>query len=478
MSWDGFRLAVIVLEAIGIALLLLLLATPAPKHAVVSSLLVATILRSVTAVIPPIAYTRLTEEFAHIYTHESLQHFCVGMAILLRYFTVVKSTFSVSFTLPMLYRAREYAVKSENENDSAGFYRRTVIALCAGPFIWALPVILIPLPQIIHNEASLRPAFVEAVCAVTHVSYQIVSLTMLAFPLVCATIMSLLLLWYLRKSVKLPLPSYTLGNISYGLIARLSALLFVIMTSAILYVSVMALWIRRNRRDSGGNEIVFKLSALWEASTSIIIFFVFGAQEKVYRVWGSWIRGIRQAPVKVSCSNPSDIEAGSYLDFPPPARAHLRKMQGDDSSWEQKMDSNHHNSSQDHLMKSRQKRQVTPPGNVRTFPIPILMRSTPSFTVNSSTHIPITPLPPPPRPPRSRTNSSQGEDAPVSFRPMESMPSLTAFNASRMPDRPTTAERSRRRQAEDGGFERDIQVYMQERERRPNTGQSSRTFGK
>lgn len=62
-------------------LLLALLITPAPKHAIVNALTVATILRSVCAVIPSVAYQRHREEFDHIMMHPNLSNFCVGFAI-------------------------------------------------------------------------------------------------------------------------------------------------------------------------------------------------------------------------------------------------------------------------------------------------------------------------------------------------------------------------------------------------------------
>lgn len=102
MSWSAIRLAVIVLEVsffkqlihqsrilirgvfqvIGILLLSALLVTPAHKHAIVNAIIVAAVLRNVSAVVPMFAYEAIPEQFQQISQHPALSRFCGTFGVL------------------------------------------------------------------------------------------------------------------------------------------------------------------------------------------------------------------------------------------------------------------------------------------------------------------------------------------------------------------------------------------------------------
>lgn len=84
MSSSSLSSAVIGLEICNILLLSLLMATPAPKHAMVKSLMVACLLRSVLDVLPPIVQKARPEEFSSISLNAqtTLVSFCVSDSIL------------------------------------------------------------------------------------------------------------------------------------------------------------------------------------------------------------------------------------------------------------------------------------------------------------------------------------------------------------------------------------------------------------
>ncbi|TCD71555.1 hypothetical protein EIP91_008936 [Steccherinum ochraceum] len=188
MSWDAVRQASVILEVIGIALLLALLITPAPKHAIVNALAVATILRSVFAIIQSVMYQRFRDEFDHILLHPNIANFCIGFSIILRYLTVVKAAFTVSFTLPLFYLAIQHSrYTGFSSSSSSAFYRGTIGILCVGPFIWALPTILVAIPPIMNNKESLKPMFYQATCTISNTPYQVVSLSLMIVALFFAT---------------------------------------------------------------------------------------------------------------------------------------------------------------------------------------------------------------------------------------------------------------------------------------------------
>ncbi|KAJ3488251.1 hypothetical protein NLI96_g2978 [Meripilus lineatus] len=158
MSWSAIRLAVIVLEVIGILLLSALLVTPAHKHAIVNAIIVAAVLRNVSAVVPMFAYEAIPEQFQQISQHPALSRFCGTFGVLLRYLTVVKAGFAVSFTLPLLYLAVKNSRTTDEPRRGAPFRKRTIVALCVTPFIWALPTVFIPFRRL----EALSPQFHQA----------------------------------------------------------------------------------------------------------------------------------------------------------------------------------------------------------------------------------------------------------------------------------------------------------------------------
>lgn len=87
-------------------------------------------------------------------------------------------------------------------------------------------------------------------------------------PLVFASFTSLIFVWVLWRSVKLPLFSHALGMVDITRILRFGALLGIIILSAILYTVVMATWAQANRdpRRVLPMQTTFALSVVWEGA--------------------------------------------------------------------------------------------------------------------------------------------------------------------------------------------------------------------
>ncbi|KAI0788433.1 hypothetical protein C8Q75DRAFT_768467 [Abortiporus biennis] len=320
MSASAERLAIVVLELTGIILLAALLATPAPKHGIVNALIVASILRSICAILPPLAYEALSTQFDHISSHHRIRDFCLVVSIILRYLTVVKAAFSISFTMPMLYLAMKHIWCKDWEGCT--FPGRAIIAFCIAPFLWAIPAVFIPIPTAMHHFDSLQPTFYVAVCTITDVPYHIVSLTLMVIPLVVASVASLIFVGIMWRHgyVKLPLRSQTLGVLDVTRMLRFGALLFIFVISAIVYTIVMATWVRVqvNPYKPIPMSTLFMISTFWEAITPILMFGIFGAQEEVFAVWRSWWRHFRNIfSTKWETSSESDGFDDAYTKMVP-----------------------------------------------------------------------------------------------------------------------------------------------------------------
>ncbi|KAH8100696.1 hypothetical protein BXZ70DRAFT_1008182 [Cristinia sonorae] len=321
MSWDAVRQASVVLEVVGIVLLLALLITPAPKHSIVKALTVATILRSVCAIIPSVTYQRYREQFGYIMLHRNLSDFCIGFAIALRYLTVVKAAFTVSFTSPLLYLAIQHSRYTGFESSSnSAFYRRTIKFLCFGPFVWALPSVLVTFPTIAHDRESLKPMFYEATCTISNTPYQVVSLSLMIFALLIATIISITFVYIMWRHVRLPMLSRSMGMLDLTRILRFGALFGIIVLSAVLYTVVMASWARDHisRYSPRPMNTLFTLSVLWEAVTPILMFLIFGAQQEVFEVWASWYHYLRRGDHFQRSGSGKPPAEESYLVFARP----------------------------------------------------------------------------------------------------------------------------------------------------------------
>ncbi|THH34170.1 hypothetical protein EUX98_g111 [Antrodiella citrinella] len=224
-------------------------------------------MRSVCAVIPSAAYERLSGDFDDIMQHPHLSDFCIGFAIILRYLTVVKAAFTVSFTSPLLYLAIQHSEYSGvSSSSSSAFYKGTIGFLCAGPFIWALPTVLVALPAIIHDRKSLKPMYYQAICTISDTPYQIVSLSLMILALFIATLISVAFVYIMWRHVRLPLLSRSLGLLDLTRIVRFGALLGIIVLSTVLYTVVMATWARDHVNSSSPRPMntAFTLSILWE----------------------------------------------------------------------------------------------------------------------------------------------------------------------------------------------------------------------
>ncbi|KAK7694691.1 hypothetical protein QCA50_001879 [Cerrena zonata] len=495
MSWDGVRLAVIILDLLGIVLLLALLATPAPKHAIVNALAVAAILRSICSVIPPMVYLQMPEMFDAMPLHsKGLQNLCIWTAILTRYLTVVKAAYTVSFTLPLLYLARQHSKQSVTATSTGKqvFFTRTVALLTIGPFLWALPAILIPLPTIINNRHALHPMFVQATCAIYDNAYQIVSLTQMILPLVLATIVSVIFVSYLWKSAQLPLASHSLGLIDLTRIIRFGALLGIIVLSAILYAFVMGTWARDHLkpRDPMPARTVFMISTIWESVTPILFFLIFGAQEEVFTIWRSWFHGFYKCARSISHHPRSSYGSSTaYLDFHDDQGSRFQRIcrifrfrRKRQASTGIHFPSDMSNSS---FTQDYEKRPPSIPAHFLPSTIPISLSQGIQVVVKTScessydTDTSMS-LRPPPRHTRSINESPTVERlSSHPFRAVPNMPSLTALGNEDHYPASDVIEISGESAVQPVENERREEEERHEKPllRRPNTGESSRTFG-
>ena len=87
--------------------------------------------------------------------------------------------------------------------------------------------------------------------------------------LVLASFTSLIFVWVLWRSVKLPLFSQSLGILDATRILRFGALLAIIVLSAILYTVVMATWAPGNDdpRRVFPMDTTFAVSVIWEGAS-------------------------------------------------------------------------------------------------------------------------------------------------------------------------------------------------------------------
>ncbi|PCH33669.1 hypothetical protein WOLCODRAFT_141749 [Wolfiporia cocos MD-104 SS10] len=289
------KITVVVLELSSIILLSALLATPARRHPIVNTIVVLSVIRSVFDIMPSLLYLiRYKVEFENLVTHPPLARFCLANDLVLNYLTVVKSAFATSFTFPCLYLALKFTRgRSVLDSDATPqFYRWTEVLLCAGPFVWALPTGLIPIPKMMHDLSKLKPQLRGSTCTMANSPSQIVSLILMLVPLTFAVITSLLLIVILCTHYKLPDFRQSFRLLHPIRIIRFAFLVATIIVSAILYSIVLAMWVRVQHDDIKWGRIFqawLATSAIWEAVSPLIFFFIFAAQEEVLTVWRDWL---------------------------------------------------------------------------------------------------------------------------------------------------------------------------------------------
>ncbi|KAI0639441.1 hypothetical protein C8Q77DRAFT_64065 [Trametes polyzona] len=288
--------AVIGLEICNILLLSLLLATPAPKHSMVKSLMVACLLRSVLDVLPPVIERARREDFAlpsKLNSHTTLVSFCVSNSILLRYVTVVKAAFAVSFTLPALWLAIIQMRPKCSADDYPRLTGRTVLLLCVIPFAWALPVLIVPIPRLI--QGNIFPvSFNINSCYFTDKAFTVVSLVFTLVPLALAVLISGSVIIVISRWSK-AMPSHCAAHCTKRSI-RFAALVLVTIVSATFYTVVLTLWVAGH--DGWKSSWPFRLSVIWEAITPMLFFIIFAAQDEIYETWLGWLSHVVHVPRK------------------------------------------------------------------------------------------------------------------------------------------------------------------------------------
>ncbi|KAH9858175.1 hypothetical protein C2E23DRAFT_168518 [Lenzites betulinus] len=297
--------AVIGLESCNILLLSLLLATPVPKHAMVKSLMVACLLRSVMDVLPPIVERAHPADFWDaLNSGTALVSFCVSFSILLRYVTVVKAAFAVSFTLPALWLSFIQIRPKRSADDYPRLTERTVLLLCLLPYVWALPVLVVPIPQLIRGQINPVSFHINS-CYFDNQAFTIVSLIFTLIPLAFAVLISGAVLFVVSRWSDTT--SIQRAMICTKRSIRFASLVLVTVISASFYTVVLVLWVE-GRGSWDKDWAAVRLSVMWEAITPMLFFVIFAAQEEIYETWLHWLSRIVYIPQRARPSvgaNPS-----------------------------------------------------------------------------------------------------------------------------------------------------------------------------
>ncbi|KAH9919077.1 uncharacterized protein B0H18DRAFT_1029064, partial [Fomitopsis serialis] len=272
---------VVVLQFCGLVLLTALLATPAHRHPIVNGIVGLSIIRCIVGIVPATIYLsspRYRASLDNLQQHAGWARFCVADSLLLNYITIAKSAFAISFTLgyfadcyeALCYLAWKFTSNHRDRLETQNtpqFFKRTIIVLCVGPFLWALPVILAP--EFIRSD----------VCVVNNNVAQILALLLTLIPLTVAVIASMMLLFVLWKYYKLPDLRH-----SFELLHPLRIVRFAALVSTIIVLQFCDL------ECQNAFEAWLKTSFTWESVSPLIFFLIFAAQEEIYSVWWQWIR--------------------------------------------------------------------------------------------------------------------------------------------------------------------------------------------
>ncbi|KAI0651891.1 hypothetical protein C8Q79DRAFT_64246 [Trametes meyenii] len=421
---DSLTSAVIGLELCNILLLSLLLATPAPKHSMVKSLMVACLLRSILDVLPPIVDKARPGDFQpdSLNQHTALISFCVSASVLLRYATVVKAAFAVSFTLPALWLAVIQIRPKRSAGDYPRLTRRMVLLLCVAPFVWALPVLLVPIPPLIQGRIVWAKFYINS-CYFNDDAYAVVSLVFTLVPLGLAVFISCAVVFVISRWSNTVICQR--ASLCSRRSARFAALVFVTLISASLYAAVLVKWLKEhtawNQTTARPLRVLVCTSVIWEAITPFLFFVIFAAQDEIYETWLGWLsrfvtipRGLPDGCAGDS-SAPPYVTYGSYISPPDQPLTYSKVPHDADIS----------------------------PGNAHSvYPGKIIARplSARFFHYSSYSdrrhHAPTLSIPvaeglsPPPRPQLSRKSTADEASRASRFRfPIAHSPSLTAFGS-------------------------------------------------
>ncbi|KAH9944351.1 uncharacterized protein BXZ73DRAFT_96836 [Epithele typhae] len=223
----------------------------------------------------------------------SLATLCVAQSILLRYATVVKAAFAVSFTLPLLYLALCQLQPTRSADEFPRLTKNYVGALCAGPFIWALPVLITPIGPIV-NGTPTDVEFNITSCYFEDPAFAIVSLVFTLVPLAVAVTLTVLIGVVIWRNSQTMLERSGWHFIKTSRFIRFTALVLVTIVSMALYTVVLTRWMLNHRRWNGEHQMwtrdklwlfAGRTSVIWEAVTPLIFFVIFAAQEEIYETW-------------------------------------------------------------------------------------------------------------------------------------------------------------------------------------------------
>ncbi|KAH9836471.1 uncharacterized protein C8Q71DRAFT_857711 [Rhodofomes roseus] len=264
---------VIVLQIGGLVLLSALLVTPAQRHPIVNGIVVLSIAHCVIGILPALLYLsnsgfRIASK-EHFQYDEGWARLCATDSVLLNYVTTAKSAFAISFTMPCVYLACKFTGNRDRLEAQATphFYKRTVIALCVGPYIWALPLIFLTIHKL-QQPLSMQPHFIGSICVVVYNTGQILALLLTLIPLTLAVVASIVLAFILFKYYKLPHLRQSFMLLHPIRIVRFASLVATIVVSAVLYAIVLATWVRYDSVHDLKSETAFrawlKTSAVWE----------------------------------------------------------------------------------------------------------------------------------------------------------------------------------------------------------------------
>ncbi|CDO71597.1 hypothetical protein BN946_scf184911.g67 [Trametes cinnabarina] len=261
MSLSALTSAIIGLEVSNVALLSLLLATPAPKHPMVKSLMIACLLRSALDVLPSIVEKTSPRDFAEpgLNNRAALVSFCVSDSI---------------------------------------FSTQLILISHSSLSVWALPVLLVAVPNLIKGR-DLWVWYQINTCYFDDNAFTIVSLVFTLVPLALAVFISASVVCVLRWSRVQSQRNALCSSRSL----RFGALVFVTIVSASLYAVVLVKWIKGHKDPWNSSpaeplHLLMRTSVIWEAITPFLFFLIFAAQEEIYETWLGWFSRFLRFPPK------------------------------------------------------------------------------------------------------------------------------------------------------------------------------------
>ncbi|KAF8516377.1 hypothetical protein JB92DRAFT_2264675 [Gautieria morchelliformis] len=283
VSIVALQITFLVLQLSSAVLLTLLFATQyfcqVKRHPVVSALLVGDICRSLLGALPEILRRAFGQDALVFVKNSALQRTCGIDGLLYAYFLGVRVAFGVSFSFCILVMVRR---AESPEGVSSELPRCLGIILIIAPYIWALPLILIPVPALVRSGGSQPPViFNDFTCVIVFHPLFVVKQVLLWIPLGISVMLSVAIFFYILRFY------YRHRNLllsrrtpNFSLIMRLG-----VMTGLSAATAVFFSFVNASTKQNRTHEV--RGSILWQSFATFLQFF-FLVQSQVFRVWKGW----------------------------------------------------------------------------------------------------------------------------------------------------------------------------------------------